>query len=178
MKNIALIGAAIGIALFVGWGTSAEKRNVEFDATHKYNLTSLVAPVEPLQAQFEGTRASVTVMSTGGKAPHLEYQWALLETKEWLFMSERAMQQTCPALSGFAKANAPKIEMAPERMDVLSLAMKGKVATVMAHVPRFKSKPAALEQCIGYTFDSEAGLLRLGGKGVALLAGDLPQWTH
>lgn len=173
-------GAALGLLVLLSvplmfWGQSARKENQERRAVQEQQLQALHVPAEPLKTRILEAPAYKGEYVSGGKVSTTYRYWSFVETSDWVLLNGRYGDNTCPhVLSDFVAVNVPQPVMGPEEMDVLTMAFRGKEVELYAHVPRFKQAPAKLENCWGFGFDTERGLLTIAGKPVAVMASKQP----
>jgi len=171
---VALLGAAVLTPLIL-FGEHAKQENRERRATQHQQMVALAAPAEMLHTRLGDAPAYKGEYVSGGKVSTTYRYWTFLETQDWVLLNGRYGSKTCPQLlDDFVSANVPYEVMTPERMDVLTVALRGKDVSIWAHVPRFKSRPPALDKCWGFGFDEERGMLTLGGKPVGVMAAKQP----
>lgn len=169
-------GKALGMLVLVCiplifWGKSAQKDNQANRAVQETHLQSLKVPAEQLRTTLLDAPAYKGEYVSGGRVSSTYRYWSFIETKDWVLVNGKRGSNVCPhVLTDFVEVNVPQEVMGPEQMDVLTAAYRGKELDLMAHVPRFKEVPNGLAKCWGIGFDSERGLLTLGGKPLAVMA--------
>lgn len=167
-------GAIAGSAIvaFVALGVTSEQLNKTQEATLRQRHA-----VAPEFIQTRGLESpSEFLHVTSGKLPSTSSYWVMAETEDWLLLNGPRGTATCQGVLGtFGYVNAPEEAQSLASMRMLVAGYKGKPLELQVVVPRFKEKPANLDDCLGFQFDAESGRLKVGDKYLAYLHPQQPR---
>lgn len=171
-------GLGLLAVTFVGlaaWGEAAKETNRARAAQQQGLQEAAVSKPElsTVQADFTGARALGSVESTSGRNPQLYRLWTALETKDYMFLNGQYGAATCARALDYYASKLPAVNFSPAAMDVALSALEGKKAVVGAYIPRFSHEPD-LRNCLGYHYDAEQKVLKVGARTVAFIGPDQP----
>lgn len=172
---------AVGLLAFVlvvgglaAGGEAARNSNERRDAVQQGLLAESTATQQTTaEVDFTGARALGAISSTAGKNPQLYRLWTALETRNWMLLNGQAGASTCPAALNYYVRQLPRMELSPAALDIALSALDGKTAVVGMYVPRFTHEPD-LKGCLGYRYDVENQVLKVGKRTVTFLAPEQP----
>ena len=169
----------VALALLVGSLYMVVQHGRAGMAAQDLQRASFELPVERLPSTLVSISSALQPLNLPGKigfvvsvlAPAVQ-TWSMVETKDWIFLSGDFASRTCPLLATYAKANPVFSPWSSEQVSIIETAYRGKPIALQGFVPRFKTVPARLGSCAGYSFDAKRGLLTMGERPVALLSAD------
>lgn len=123
---------------------------------HRENTTTTIITIDEKLQKYPGA------LRVDGQET-----WAIANTTEWVIFNGFLAAQDCPPLLEVMHAN-PHMRMFSPQAAML-LTNNTELQTIKLLVPSFKSKPRAVDECVGLAYDEKSGHLVNGHLKVAFL---------
>lgn len=164
--------ALAAITAFAVWGTYAEDQNEK--QRDQLNMQYKVAPEFIKTRDFQVPTEYQSV--TSGKFATAYTYWVTAETEGWILLNGPRGTDLCPKVLGtFGYVNAHDEVMSAAGLSMLAAGFRNKPLELQVYVPRFKTAPAGLGECPGFSYDAATGMLMVGSKRIAYLAEAQPR---
>lgn len=174
MSVKAVLGV-IAFGAFAALGTYCDHINEQNDANARE-----IYRVEPEFVTVHNLRGATEYQTqTTGKFRTTTSYWMMADADNWILLNGPRGTGLCSGvLYDFGRVNAPNEPMSLAEVSLLSAGFSGRSVELQVRVPRFKSRPANLDHCVGFGYDAATGELTVGDKHVAYLERTQPRLTQ